>query len=88
LNFRARGIVNPDAAKKLKGDLLIMFGFFGSLLGLLFWLVVIIFDIIAISNILRSRQDNATKIVLILLILFFPIIGAGVYLLVFRDKGY
>jgi hypothetical protein len=65
-----------------------MFGFFGSLLGLLFWLVVIIFDIIAISNILRSRQDNATKIVLILLILFFPIIGAGVYLLVFRDKGY
>jgi hypothetical protein len=65
-----------------------MFSFFGSLLGLLFWLVVIIFDIIAISNILRSRHDTTTKVVLVALILFFPIIGAGVYLLVFRDRGF
>ena len=50
--------------------------------------VVIILDIIAISNVLRSRHDNFTKAVLIILILMFPFIGAGVYLLVFRDKGW
>lgn len=50
--------------------------------------VVIILDIIAISNVLRSRHDNFTKAVLIVLILFVPFVGAGVYLLVFRDKGW
>ncbi|HVF91153.1 MAG TPA: PLDc N-terminal domain-containing protein [Blastocatellia bacterium] len=54
----------------------------------LIWLVIVIFDIIAISNVLRSNRDTTTKLVLIVLILFFPLIGAGVYLLVFRDKGY
>jgi hypothetical protein len=53
----------------------------------LIWLVIVILDIIAISNVLRSRHDNFTKAVLIVLILFFPFIGAGVYLLVFRDRG-
>lgn len=59
-------------------------GFFSTLI----WLVIIIFDIIAISNVLKSNRDTTTKLVLIGLILFFPLIGAGVYLLVFRDKGY
>jgi hypothetical protein len=49
--------------------------------------IIIILDIIAISNVLRSRHDNFTKAVLIVLILFFPLIGSGVYLLVFRDRG-
>ena len=53
----------------------------------LIWVVIVILDIIAISNVLRSRHDNFTKAVLIVLILFFPVIGAGVYLLVFRDRG-
>jgi hypothetical protein len=65
-----------------------MFAFFGSLFGLIFWLIAIILCIIAISNVLRSSHDTLTKIVLIALIIFFPIIGAGVYLLIFRDKGY
>jgi hypothetical protein len=54
----------------------------------LIWLVTIILDIFAINNVLRSRRDTATKVVLIVLILLFPLIGAGIYLLVFRDKGY
>ena len=65
-----------------------MFAFFGSLFGLLLWLLIIIFDIIAISNVLKSRHDTVTKLVLVVLILCFPLIGAGVYLLIFRDKGY
>ncbi len=48
----------------------------------------ILLDIFAISDVLRSNRDTATKVVVIVLILCFPIIGAGVYLLVFRDKGY
>lgn len=57
-------------------------------ISLLIWIVIVIFDIIAISNVLKSNRDTMTKLVLIVLILFFPFIGAGVYLLVFRDKGY
>jgi hypothetical protein len=52
----------------------------------LFSVIIIILDIIAISAVLRSRHDNFTKAVLIILILLFPFIGSGVYLLVFRDK--
>ncbi|HEY7545779.1 MAG TPA: PLDc N-terminal domain-containing protein [Blastocatellia bacterium] len=61
---------------------------FASFFNMLITLIVIVLDIIAISNVLRSRHDNFTKAVLILLILFVPLIGAGVYLLIFRDKGY
>ncbi len=65
-----------------------MFSLFGSFLGTLIWLVAIVLMNIAISNVLRSSHDTLTKVVLIVLILCFPIIGAGVYLLVFRDKGF
>ena len=58
------------------------------MLSFLIWLVVIIFDIFAIADILKSNRDTATKVILIVLILVFPIIGAGVYWLVFRDKGW
>lgn len=51
-------------------------------------LIVLIFDIFAIADILKSNRDTATKVILIVLILMFPIIGAGVYWLVFRDKGW
>ena len=53
----------------------------------LFSIITIILDIIAISTVLKSRHDNFTKAVLIILILLIPIIGSGVYLLVFRDRG-
>jgi hypothetical protein len=54
--------------------------------GFLLTVIVIIFDVIAISNVLKSRHDNFTKAVLIILILAFPLIGSGVYLLIFRDR--
>jgi heme/copper-type cytochrome/quinol oxidase subunit 4 len=52
------------------------------------WLAAIILDIFAISDVMRSSRDTTTKVVLIALILLFPIIAAGLYLLVFRQKGY
>jgi hypothetical protein len=58
------------------------------MLSFIIWLIVIIFDIFAIADILKSSRDTATKVILIVLILMFPIIGAGVYWLVFRDKGW
>jgi len=58
------------------------------MLSLLFWLVVTIFDIFAIADVLKSNRDTATKVILIVLILCVPFVGAGVYLLVFRDKGW
>jgi hypothetical protein len=48
----------------------------------------IILDIFAISDVMKSSRDTATKIVLIALILLFPIAAAGLYMLAFRDKGY
>lgn len=48
----------------------------------------IILDIFAISDVMKSSRDTTTKVVLIALILLFPIIAAGLYLLVFRDKGF
>jgi hypothetical protein len=48
----------------------------------------IVLDIFAISDVLKSNRDITTKVVVIVLILLIPIVGAGVYLLVFRDKGY
>ena len=52
------------------------------------FLATIILDIFAISHVMNSSRDTASKIVLIALILLVPIIAAGLYLLVFRDKGY
>lgn len=57
-------------------------------MGTLLWLVVVILDLFAISDVMRSRRDTATKVVLLAIILLIPFIGAGLYLLVFRDKGY
>jgi len=56
-------------------------------MGTLLWLVATILDIFAISDVMRSSRDWATKVVLIAIILLIPFIGAGVYLFVFRDKS-
>jgi len=57
-------------------------------IGTLIWLATVILDIFAISDVMKSNRDTTSKVVLIALILLFPIIGAGIYLLLLRDKGY
>lgn len=52
------------------------------------WLIVAVLDIFAIYDVMNSKRDWATKIVLLVIILLIPIIGSGLYLLVFRDKRY
>jgi hypothetical protein len=52
------------------------------------FLATIILDIFAISHVMNSSRDIFSKVVLIALILLVPVIAAGLYLLVFRDKGY
>ncbi len=56
-------------------------------MGTLLWLVAAILDIFAISDVMGSKRDMATKIVLIAIILLIPYIGAGLYLFAFRDKS-
>lgn len=54
-----------------------------------FWgVVTIILDILAINDVVKSNRDTTSKVVLLILILLFPIVGAGIYLLAFRDKGF
>jgi len=56
-------------------------------MGALLWLVAVILDIFAISDVMGSRRDWATKVVLIAIILMIPYVGAGLYLFAFRDKS-
>jgi hypothetical protein len=44
--------------------------------------------IFAIYDVMNSRRDWATKVVLLTIILIIPFIGPGLYLFAFRDKGY
>jgi hypothetical protein len=57
-------------------------------MGTIFGIAAIILDIFALTDVVNSSRDTTTKVVLMVLILLFPIIGAGLYLLVFRQKGY
>lgn len=51
-----------------------------------FWIAVyVLLTIYAIIDVLGSRRDWATKVVLVF-ITMIPFVGAGLYLLVFRDK--
>ena len=54
----------------------------------LLWAIVAILDIFAIYDVMSSKRDWATKVVLLVIILLIPVIGSGLYLLVFRDKRY
>ena len=54
----------------------------------LWGVVAIILDFFAISDVLKSSRDTTSKVVLLILILLFPIVGAAIYLLAFRDKGF
>ena len=51
-------------------------------------IATIVLDIFALNDIVNSKRDTFSKIVLIVLVLLFPIFAAGIYLLVFREKGY
>ncbi|MEW6733142.1 MAG: PLDc N-terminal domain-containing protein [Acidobacteriota bacterium] len=54
---------------------------------MIFKLLILALDIIAISDVLSSEKRSiGEKLVLILLIMAFPILGAGLYLFVFREK--
>lgn len=55
-------------------------------MGTFLWLAGIILDIFAISDVINSRRDWATKVVLLAIILLIPFIGAGLYLFAFREK--
>lgn len=48
----------------------------------------VILDIFALTDVMKSNRDTASKVLLMALIIFIPIFAAGLYLLVFRDKGY
>jgi hypothetical protein len=48
--------------------------------------VTIALDIIAISDVLSRYKDLGMRLVLIVMILAVPIVGAGVYLLVLRPR--
>ena len=58
------------------------------MLGTLLWVTAIILDIFAITHVMNSNRDTFSKIILIAVILLVPIFAAGIYLLIFRDKGY
>ncbi len=54
----------------------------------MFSLITIALDIIAIFDVLNSQKRSVgEKLILILLIMGIPILGAGLYLLVFREKN-
>ena len=52
----------------------------------LLWIGAIILDIFALSDVMKSNRDTASKIVLMALILLVPFFSAAIYLLVFRNK--
>ena len=54
----------------------------------LFWIAAIILDFFALNDIMNSNRDTFSKVVLMVLILLVPFFAAGIYLLVFREKGY
>lgn len=49
------------------------------MLNTLFWILVVIADIWAILNVVKSGESNGTKVLWILGILLFPIAGFGVW---------
>jgi len=54
----------------------------------LWGIAAIILDIFALTDVMKSNRDTFSKVVLMILILLVPVFAAGIYLLVFREKGY
>ncbi|CAF2349589.1 unnamed protein product [Rotaria sp. Silwood2] len=59
----------------------------GSIIGGIIGLIILILDIIAAIEILRSGKTMIEKLLWILFIFFFPIIGLIVYLLFGRTRS-
>jgi hypothetical protein len=51
-----------------------------------FKILVLAIDIITISDVLSKYRDWGTRLVLIVMVLAVPLIGAGIYWVVFRPK--
>lgn len=49
-------------------------------------LIAVALNIIAIADVISKYKDIGTRVVLIVMILAVPIVGASLYLLVFRPK--
>jgi len=54
----------------------------------LFGIATIILDFFALNDVMRSNRDTFSKVVLMVLILLVPVFASGIYLLVFREKGF
>ncbi|MBM3617979.1 MAG: PLDc_N domain-containing protein [Alphaproteobacteria bacterium] len=52
----------------------------------LFGLIILALDIYAIWNILKENWSGLKKVVWIVVVLAFPIVGMAVYFLIGRDK--
>ena len=52
----------------------------------IFWIGAAILNIFALTHVVNSNRDTASKIVLMALILLVPYFSATIYLLVFRNK--
>lgn len=86
LNHLTRGFVK---AEQLEGGSINELGEEDvNMFSSLFYVAAVILDIFALSDVMRSSRDTATKVVLMALILLIPFVGAGLYLFAFRDKGY
>ena len=49
------------------------------------WLACLLFSLVAVRDLLRTRRDWATRVVLITIILV-PFVGAGLYFFALRDR--
>ena len=54
----------------------------GTLLGL----IVLVLDIVAIVDLLKSAKDTGKKVLWVILILILPLIGMVIYFLVGKKK--
>jgi len=49
--------------------------------------IILIFDIIAIVDVLKSSMDGTKKALWVVLIIFLPVIGVVLYFLLGKNKG-
>lgn len=53
----------------------------------LFGLVVLVLDIVAIVDIVKSSMDSGKKVLWILLVVFLPLIGMVLYFVIGKKKA-
>lgn len=55
-------------------------------MGKLFYLIVLIIDIVVIADILKSSKDTEKKILWIIAVVFLPILGPILYYIVGKNR--